>query len=261
MVGSAGATMTLGWSGQDATALEWRPGARSRPKWTARAPRRLAWRVFTARGRRRLALRAMTGGGPRGRGRRHGGPGGRHGFGGPPFGGGPFFAGFGNFPFGRGGPRARRGDVRVAILMLLAEEPRNGYQLMQEIESRSDGVWRPSPGSIYPALSQLEDEGLVLGSEGVAGSGKVFALTDAGRAYVADRDADEPAPWDTVGDSMSDGLHDLRTLIGQVAGAAMQVAHAGTEEQVARAAQTLADTRRALYRLLAEDEGGTQEGA
>src|SRR5215210_86537 len=67
-------------------------------------------------------------------------------------------------PWGFGshrGPRARRGDVRAALLVLLAEEPRNGYQLMQEIEERSDGVWRPSPGSVYPALQQLEDEGLV----------------------------------------------------------------------------------------------------
>src|ERR671936_914408 len=94
----------------------------------------------------------------RGRGRH------RHG---PPFGrGGPFGAFFFGGPGGfRRGPRARRGDVRAAALLLLAEEPRNGYQLMQEIEERSGGVWRPSPGSVYPALSQLEDEGLVQGEE------------------------------------------------------------------------------------------------
>ena len=80
--------------------------------------------------------------------------------------------------FGRGG-RARRGDVRAALLTLLAEEPRNGYRLMQEIEHRSDGVWRPSPGSVYPALQQLEDEGLVR-SEETEGR-KLFQLTDAGR--------------------------------------------------------------------------------
>ena len=117
-----------------------------------------------------------------GRGRHHGrhrgGPGG-----GPPFG----------FPFGgprgfRRGPGVKRGDVRDALLLLLAEEPRNGYQLMQEIESRSDGVWRPSPGSVYPALSQLEDEGLVRAEEG--SPGKVFALTDAGRKHVDERDED-----------------------------------------------------------------------
>src|SRR5881396_519230 len=75
--------------------------------------------------------------------------------------------------------RMRRGDVRAALLVLLAEEPRNGYGLMQEIERRSDGVWRPSPGSVYPALALLEDEGLVRTTE--EDGRKVFTLTDAGR--------------------------------------------------------------------------------
>src|SRR5919108_1951248 len=86
------------------------------------------------------------------------------------------------------GPRARRGDVRAALLVLLAEEPRNGYQLMQEIEQRSDGVWRPSPGSVYPALQQLEDEGLVRVEPGEGR--KAYGLTDEGRAYVEEH-ADE----------------------------------------------------------------------
>src|SRR5215208_2879278 len=85
--------------------------------------------------------------------------------------------GFGGGPFGGRGPRARRGDVRQALLTLLAEEPRNGYQLMQEIERRSEGVWRPSPGSVYPALQQLEDEGLVRAEE--SDGSKRFVLTDA----------------------------------------------------------------------------------
>src|ERR1700750_1203788 len=89
---------------------------------------------------------------------RHGPPFGRGGF---PFG--PFgFGGPGGFPRG---PRARRGDVRAAALLPLAEEARNGYQIMQEIEKRSDGIWRPSPGSVYPALAQLEDEGLIRAEE------------------------------------------------------------------------------------------------
>src|SRR3954447_26862627 len=107
--------------------------------------------------------------------RRHGG---EH-RGGPGWGG-PGFPG----PRGRG-PRARRGDVRTAMLLLLNEEPRNGYGLMQEIEERSGGAWRPSPGSVYPALSQLEDEGLVRVEE-VEG-GRTFVLTDVGRAHVAER--------------------------------------------------------------------------
>src|SRR5215468_5428427 len=85
---------------------------------------------------------------------------------------GPFFGGPGGF-----GPRARRGDVRTAALLLLADGPLNGYQVMQEIERRSDGVWRPSPGSVYPALAQLEDEGLIHAE--AAGEGRAFALTEA----------------------------------------------------------------------------------
>ena len=95
--------------------------------------------------------------------------------------------GFGGFPPG-GGPRgrgrkARRGDIRTAGLLLLAEEPRNGYQIMQEVEERSGGVWRPSPGSVYPALQQLEDEGLIRSQE--ADGRKLFALTEAGSALGA----------------------------------------------------------------------------
>src|ERR1700704_5129922 len=87
-------------------------------------------------------------------------------------------------PFGRG-RKARRGDVRTAALLLLAEEPRNGYQIMQELEERSEGLWRPSPGSVYPALQQLEDEGLIRSEE--ADGRRLYHLTEAGRAYVAER--------------------------------------------------------------------------
>src|SRR5262245_33907859 len=110
--------------------------------------------------------------------------GGRGGFGGPPGGPGapPWGGGSSGFSWSlflraaAAGHRAKRGDIRSAILRLLAEEPRNGYQIMQALEERSRGTWRPSPGSVYPALSQLEDEGLVR-SESV-GTGRVFALTD-----------------------------------------------------------------------------------
>src|SRR6202171_275716 len=115
-----------------------------------------------------------------------------HGFGGCPFGGGGGpFGGPGRGPRGRG-RKARRGDVRTAALLLLAEEPRNGYQIMQEVEERSEGVWRPSAGSVYPALAQLEDEGLIRSQE--SDGRKLFALTDEGRAQVEQRDADRPAP-------------------------------------------------------------------
>src|SRR6266566_1956172 len=109
----------------------------------------------------------------------------------PPFGrGGPPFGPF----FFRGGPRARRGDVRAAALLLLAEEPRNGYQIMQELEERSGGAWRPSPGSVYPALAQLEDEGLIRTEE--SDGRKAFVLTDTGREWIAQRGSDQPAPWE-----------------------------------------------------------------
>src|SRR5690349_24054478 len=108
---------------------------------------------------------------------------------GPPFGfGGPAFR------FRIDGPRARRGDIRTAALLLLAEEPRNGYQIMQEVEERSGGVWRPSPGSVYPALSQLEDEGLIHTQD--EDGRRVFAITDAGREVVAARGEDRLAPWE-----------------------------------------------------------------
>jgi DNA-binding PadR family transcriptional regulator len=157
------------------------------------------------------------------------------------------------------GPRARRGDVRAAILALLAERPYNGYQIIQELEQRSEGVWHPSPGSIYPNFQQLEDEGLVTAETGSAGgSGRVYQLTERGRAYVQEHEKELAAPWDAVKLSAASGevhrqLHELRDQIGQLSGAAMQVARAGNAAHVIEAVRVLADARRALYRILAED--------
>ena len=162
----------------------------------------------------------------------------------------------GGGPFGGRGPRARRGDVRQALLTLLAEEPRNGYQLMQEIERRSEGVWRPSPGSVYPALQQLEDEGLIRAEE--RDGSRVFTLTDEGTKHVEENDLG--APWEAVRDEQGAGLHELRGLLMQVGTAAWQVAQAGTEAQVAEARRILGETRRALYRILAEDGEETKDG-
>jgi DNA-binding PadR family transcriptional regulator len=187
-------------------------------------------------------LLAMMGGG-RGFGGPGGGPGFGRGFGGPP--GGPHHRG------GRGGRRARRGDIRATILLLLAEEPRNGYGLMQEIEERSGGVWRPSPGSVYPALSQLEDEGLVRAIEHEGR--KSFALTDEGSAHVEANRERFGTPWETVGEGASDELHELRHAAQALAIAAMQVAQTGTKDQLAEAKAILEDARRGLYRLLAGD--------
>src|SRR4030088_3262130 len=144
----------------------------------------------------------------------------RHGFGPGPFGdfGGPW--GWGRGPRGRG-RKARRGDIRTAALLLLAEEPRNGYQIMQEVEERSEGAWRPSPGSVYPALQQLEDEGLIR-SEEIDGR-KLFALTDDGRKLVEERGSDRPAPWEQMGDELSDKAAELGKLVRDVAYAFAQI--------------------------------------
>ena len=167
---------------------------------------------------------------------------------GPPFWGGPG-------PWSYGGPRstrARRGDVRAAALLLVAEEPRNGYQIMQEIEQRSAGVWRPSPGSVYPALAQLEDEGLVRVEE--RDGRRSYGLTAPGRAYVEERRDNLTAPWEEMSNSVDDDVASLFTEMRQVGMAAMQVGHMGSTHQIGEAHTVLAKARRALYALLAEDE-------
>jgi DNA-binding PadR family transcriptional regulator len=170
------------------------------------------------------------------------------GFGGPGFGG-PGFGGP-RGGRGRGRGRARRGDVRLAVLRLLADEPRNGYQLMQTIEERSGGEWRPSPGSMYPTLSQLEDEALIRSAE--ADGSRVFELTDAGREHLETR-ADEPDPW-TPSDGQSEhAMAELGPLVIGIGKAVWQVASVGSELQRARALELLHETRRGLYRILAED--------
>jgi DNA-binding PadR family transcriptional regulator len=149
--------------------------------------------------------------------------------------------------------RMRRGDVRAAILVLLAEQPYNGYGLMQEIESRSEGVWRPSPGSVYPALALLEDEGLVA-AEATEGSSKAYALSDAGREYVETNREKLGEPWANLGQEVGEGRIAIRARIGQLAAAAMQVSQVGSDEQIKQAGEILADARKKLYGLLAADE-------
>ena len=146
--------------------------------------------------------------------------------------------------------RVGRGDVRQAVLRLLAEEPMHGYQLMQAISDRSGGRWTPSPGAIYPTLSQLEDEGLVTVT---AESGrKLVTLTEAGRQWVAEAEATRPDPFaEFAGIPGSD----LRRLVQQLHSAARSVALGGTEDQVAAAANVLKEARRSLYLILAEAEG------
>ena len=173
----------------------------------------------------------LFGGGPRGGRRRHGGR-----------------------------SRAGRGDVRITVLILLDEGPANGYQLMQAIEQRTNGAWKPSSGSVYPALQQLEDEGIVRTTEGEGR--KMFALTDEGRQYVREHRAEWTAPWEGVGEDegASEEAARIRDVIAQLAMAYMQVIQVGTDSQRDEAARVLVGARQALYRILAGDLSQDSEG-
>ncbi|MGW2212671.1 PadR family transcriptional regulator [Streptomyces sp. NPDC001781] len=174
------------------------------------------------------------------------GPGGP-GFGGPMFGG-PGFGG----GRGRGGPRgrARRGDVRASILALLKDRPMHGYEMIQEIAGRSGGAWKPSPGSVYPTLQLLEDEGLIA-SESEGGK-KLFALTGAGRT-AAEEGPD--APWEEASRGVDwEALSEIRQAGSGLMEAFGQVWKTGTKEQRDKALAVLNDARRKLYLILA-DEG------
>jgi len=177
-------------------------------------------------------------------GRRRRGPGHAHGHDGP----------FRGGPMRRDGRRQRRGDVRAAVLVLLDEKPSNGYQLIQELTERSNDTWRPSPGSIYPVLQQLEDEGLVEAS--TSGTGRTYALTDAGRQFVNEQREQLGRPWENTDGGANVSARELMGTGRQVLLAARQVLIAGSEAQVAKATTVLAEARRSLYSILAEGDEG-----
>ena len=236
-----------GWGGP-------RPGG---PEWGPR-PGRGSGRYGGERMERDFrGERGGPGWGPGGPGR-HGGPGRRWATGMPGFGpGGPGGPGdpnamYGRRGFGRGS-RVRKGDVRAAILDLLAEGGQwNGYQLIQEIAGRTSGVWRPSAGSVYPALQQLEDEGLIA-PEG-EGRRRMYSLTDAGRTYAGDHADELSASWDAAAGMTDEGAIEFHDLIRQVMMAVMEVRRAGTADQLAQARAVLAQARRSLYLILAADD-------
>jgi DNA-binding PadR family transcriptional regulator len=136
-------------------------------------------------------------------------------------------------------------------LLLLSEEPRNGYQIMQEVDERSQGAWNPSPGSVYPALAQLEDEGLIATEEHEGR--KLFAITDAGRKAVEER-GERPAPWEEMSGELSPVVHELARLSRDVRFAFAQILRTGSEPQMRAARDVLAQTRRDLYGILAEGD-------
>ncbi len=182
---------------------------------------------------------------------------------GGPFGFGPrggFGPGFGpGFGFGPGRPggrrshghgRGRRGDIRIAILALLAERPMHGYEMIQEIAERSSGTWKPSPGSVYPTLQLLVDEGLITHAE-ADGKKKLFELTEEGRG-VAEKV--ETLPWDEIAEGVDPAEQNLRTAVGQLFGAVAQSAHAAGPEQQQRIIDIVNNARREIYQILGESE-------
>jgi DNA-binding PadR family transcriptional regulator len=182
-------------------------------------------------------------------------PGKPGGFGGPWGPGGPW--GWPGPPGKSPGPKAGRGDVRAAILALLREGPRNGYQIMSEIEERSGGAWRPSPGAVYPALQQLADEGLIEAEE--SAGRRAFSLTDEGRRYLEENPEMARAAWESMAQDEPDEVPGLFVQAARLGGTIVQVAHAGTPEQVHAAEELLEQTRRKMYQILAEDDAGEQD--
>jgi DNA-binding PadR family transcriptional regulator len=151
---------------------------------------------------------------------------------------------------GRGGPRARRGDVRAAALALLAERPMHGYEMIKEIEERTEGAWVPSAGSIYPTLQMLEDEGLISGQE-IEGKRR-FTLTDSGRAEQESRSG-EQTPWDAVRAGADPEAVQLGDSFRKLSHSIRQVFHAADEDQQRRVRELLDETRRKIYAILAEE--------
>jgi len=161
------------------------------------------------------------------------------------------------------GPRVRRGDVRVAILAVLADQPRNGYQVIQEISERTGGAWRPSPGSVYPTIAQLEDEGLIEGDD--ERGRRTLRLTESGRAYLADHADEIEEVWapftrdrEERPERDGDGGPDFASLkpeLGRVMNAVWQIITTGTDEQRRAAVGVLVEARRSLYTILADHPG------
>lgn len=168
---------------------------------------------------------------------------------GPP--GGPGWNPPGGRGWGGGRRRARRGDIRRAVLSALSEGPAHGYEVMRRLENRSGGAWRPSPGSVYPTLQMLEDEGLVRAE--MHDGTRTYQLTDTGRTEAEQSAAGRPGgdPWD--GGEQTQHLIALRDAAVQTMRACRQLAGSATPEQTERAVQIVRRAKRELYQILAED--------
>ncbi|MBV8931992.1 MAG: PadR family transcriptional regulator [Kutzneria sp.] len=150
----------------------------------------------------------------------------------------------------RGGRRQRRGNVRAAVLALLAERPMHGYEMIQELAQRTHGLWKPSPGSVYPTLQLLTDEGLITAAE--QGGKRLFTLTESGNAEVANQASS--TPWAEVAGDVDQDAMQLHTALSQLFMAVDQISQAGTEEQKTKAVKAINDAKRRIYELLAQDD-------
>ncbi len=148
----------------------------------------------------------------------------------------------------RSGTRAGRGEVRTAVLALIAEQPMHGYQIIREISERTNGNWKPSAGSVYPTLQLLADEGIITAEE--ADGRKIYSLTEAGREEVTE--SNESAPWESTGQASGNTFAALPKAGMELAQAASQVGRSGTPAQVQEAVTVLDEARRRLYSILAQ---------
>ncbi len=165
-------------------------------------------------------------------------------------------ADFGPGPHGRGSHgrgRGRRGDVRAAVLNLLSEQEMTGYQLMGAIEEKSQGLWKPGPGSVYPALQLLADEGLIALVGGDGEGRKPYGITEAGTAYLAEHADETKAPWDRVTSDMQ-GVRSLRPELEKLSAAVRQAAMVTGAAQQAKVKEVLTRARKDVYRILADDD-------
>jgi DNA-binding PadR family transcriptional regulator len=173
----------------------------------------------------------------------------------PPIPPGGFGFGFGGRGRGRGHGghgrgRARRGNIRSAVLLLLTERPMHGYEMIQEIAERSGGLWKPSPGSVYPTLQMLADEDLITTDQESTSGKRLYSLTETGTAEAAKQD--KTPPWEHAADDVDPSDVALRDALSTLMAATMQVSSTGSSDLRAKAAKILVDSRRQLYLILAD---------
>ena len=151
----------------------------------------------------------------------------------------------------RVGTRVGKGEVRTAVLVLLAEQPMHGYQIIREIEERTEGSWKPSAGSVYPTLQLLADEGLVSAEE--CNGRKTYSLTESGRDEAASLSGSAPWEASAEGQGHASKFAALPKAGVELAQAAAQVNRTGTPEQIQQAVAVIDEARRRLYAILAQD--------